>query len=142
MYDALLLLLSVATAAQPVDAIQAERKKLLGPWIAVSVEMDGKALTPADLKKHGLRKLKITFREEVVTLQSLGLLRSYRYRIDPANTPKAIDMALDRGERRGENRPCRRTEHYGKPWVPAGQIVRRPGRLRCCRLDHKSSESS
>ena len=42
MYDAFLLLLSVATAAQPEDAIQAERKNLLGPWIAVSVEMDGK----------------------------------------------------------------------------------------------------
>jgi uncharacterized protein (TIGR03067 family) len=92
MYDAFLLLLSVATAAQPEDTIQAERKNLLGPWIAVSVEMDGKALTPADLNKHGLRELKITFREDVVTHQFLGLLRSYRFRVDPAKTPKEIDI--------------------------------------------------
>jgi hypothetical protein len=92
MYHALLLFLSVATAAQPEDPIQAERKRPLGPWIAFYVTMDGKALTPADLKKHGLRELKITFREDVVTHQSLGLLRSYRYRIDPAKTPKEIGM--------------------------------------------------
>jgi uncharacterized protein (TIGR03067 family) len=94
MRRALLLIFSAATAAQAEDPLQAERKKLLGPWVTVSFEMEGKILTPADLKMRGLCELKITFREDVVTHQSLGLLRSFRYRIDPAKTPKEIDMEL------------------------------------------------
>jgi hypothetical protein len=58
--------------------------------------MEGKILTPADLKMRDLRELKITFREDAVTHQSLGLLQSFRYRIDPAKTPKEIDMELTR----------------------------------------------
>jgi hypothetical protein len=58
--------------------------------------MEGKILTPADLKMRGLRELKIMFREDAVTHQSLGLLQSFRYRIDPAKTPKEIDMELTR----------------------------------------------
>ena len=39
-------------------------------------------------------QIQITFREDAVTHQSLGLLQSFRYRIDPAKTPKEIDMEL------------------------------------------------
>jgi uncharacterized protein (TIGR03067 family) len=72
----------------------AERKKLLGAWVAVSWEMEGKALTPADLKRRGLQAFKMTFRADSVTQQSLGLLQCFRYRLEPTKTPKEIDMEL------------------------------------------------
>jgi uncharacterized protein (TIGR03067 family) len=66
-----------------------ERKKLLGTWSAVAIYKQGKLQSREDLRQWGWQDFKMTFRNQGVTF---GRLAVHPYHIDPAKTPKEIDL--------------------------------------------------
>ena len=81
-------LLALAAGAPQEDAAKAERDKLQGTWLPVSYVADGMKKEPADYKNH-----KLVIEGEKFSMPDRG---KGTFTIDPAKTPKTMDLRYDR----------------------------------------------
>ena len=88
-----------ATPAPATDANADELAKLQGIWQPITVESDGTAMTPAELKKYArpatFQGDKIIARKEETTTES-------PITIDPSHSPKWIDVVIQDGPDQGK----------------------------------------
>ena len=90
----LVMIASLAASAPGADA--QEKGGLLGTWVAVSAERNGRAAE--DLKGHEL-----TFAGDRFTIRSKGkVLYQGSYRVEPSKKPAAIDFTHTEGETKGK----------------------------------------
>jgi uncharacterized protein (TIGR03067 family) len=90
----LVMIASLAASAPGADA--QEKGGLLGTWVAVSAERNGRAAE--DLKGHEL-----TFAGDRLTIRSKGkALYQGSYRVEPSKKPAAIDFTHTEGEAKGK----------------------------------------
>jgi uncharacterized protein (TIGR03067 family) len=108
-------------AALPGGSADAESRRLAGAWAVRHVETNGKPLVEAG----DLKDARITFacdRAEVTGLR-VGFVRDFWFRLDPGQTPKAIDVTFAEGPMKGKT--------FEGVYVLRGDEVRI-----CLRLEH------
>jgi uncharacterized protein (TIGR03067 family) len=74
-------------ADEPDDAVKKEQKKLEGTWMPLSQESKGEREEKDKLKKHAL-----VFERDKLTIKDEAKSREHTFKIDPAKTPKTIDI--------------------------------------------------
>ena len=85
-------------AADPApDAVQAERKKLMGTWVLVEGPGHIDAKDPKNVRKPGSKDrhdLRLTFGEERVVIYSAAEPKTVTepYKLDPTKSPKELDI--------------------------------------------------
>jgi uncharacterized protein (TIGR03067 family) len=91
----MLVMIASLTASAPGADAQ-EKDGLLGTWVAVSAERNGRAAE--DLEGHEL-----TFAGDRFTIRSKGkVLYQGSYRVEPSKKPAAIDFTHTEGEAKGK----------------------------------------
>ena len=89
---ALLVVGSLAVVAAEDDAAKGEIAKWQGTWRAVSMDHDGKA-TPSEK----LKPIKLTVEGANYKFENGDFSESGRYRFDPSQKPKALDIVVGEG---------------------------------------------
>jgi uncharacterized protein (TIGR03067 family) len=85
------------TAAEPSDEARKDLEKLQGTWLRVSGETDGKAVPEATLKEQ-----KLTIKGDKYTLVTGKETREGTIKLDPAKSPRAIDLMPTEGPNKGK----------------------------------------
>jgi uncharacterized protein (TIGR03067 family) len=94
----LVILVGLAGAEPPADAVKKDLALLEGEWAMVSGERDGQAL-PEEYVKTGKRVARDSV--STVTIGDMVILKS-KFTIDPAKKPKAIDLVSLEGPTTGQ----------------------------------------
>jgi uncharacterized protein (TIGR03067 family) len=76
---------------------KAAQEKLVGNWIAVSGQEDGKAL-PAEKVKGN----RVVITNDSMTVHEANEKRVMSYKLDPSTTPRHIDMTTTEGTDKGK----------------------------------------
>ncbi len=95
----LLVSLTLLLAAEvPNDAAVAEGlKPFQGTWTPVSMQQDGKFLSP-----ERLSKVRLSIKGEKFTFETANDSHDGLYKIDPTKNPKQLDIHVTRGDEQGK----------------------------------------
>jgi uncharacterized protein (TIGR03067 family) len=99
----LILGLNCILAGEPPkdDLLQSEAKRLEGNWKLIGAEISGHKLTAEELKVADLDH--VVFTKDTASLRKAGEKDSkVKYRLDPNQHPKAIDMIPEDGPHKGK----------------------------------------
>jgi uncharacterized protein (TIGR03067 family) len=96
---ALLLVLALGPALRAADAKE-ELARFQGTWVRVAAEVDGKKQSADDLKNQTLA---IKGDEYTVTID--GKPRKGTIKVDPAKSPKQLDIIPSEGPNKGKTLP-------------------------------------
>ena len=80
----------------PVLSAEQAQTQLEGTWVFVDAEEKGKKVPQRENAK-GLRELKWVFRGDKLALRKGDEGKEFEYRVDPAKSPKEIDLTLSFG---------------------------------------------
>lgn len=97
----LILLTSLATAADKVDDTAKDKERLQGLWQAVSLEANGEKAPTEQVNQFQLQ-----FKGDKVVFLPKADNREHTYAIDPQAKPKAMDITPGDGEKKGQKLPC------------------------------------
>src|ERR1700719_2706774 len=98
IHSHLLLLVALAIpAADTTDAVKQEKKALAGGWTVVSAERDGESLLEDEV-----RKMRVSFAEERLTLKQGEKVSHLPYRLDPRSSPHQIELIPNDGPQKGK----------------------------------------
>jgi uncharacterized protein (TIGR03067 family) len=96
----LTLVLGLAAAPPQEDAVKAELKKLEGTWTVEAVEINGNKLPDDQIKAQPMT---FVFKGNQVTMRRGGeMLNVATVKLDPAKSPKTIDLAATEGQNQGK----------------------------------------
>ena len=98
----LLFSLGVCLASGPSqdDAVKAELKKLEGTWTVETVEVNGNMLPDEQIKGQAVT---FVFKGDQVTVKKGGQMNNVAtVKLDPAKSPKTIDLAATEGDNQGK----------------------------------------
>ena len=93
----LLALAAVLLIGANSDEVRKEFEQMNGSWQAVSVEREGKALPPADV-----RKIRLTIDGENYTFETGKQTIEGTHKLDPSKDPKLIDAVRTKGPDEGK----------------------------------------
>ena len=96
----LALLLNARLARAADDAFEKDLATLQGIWRPVSMEMDGKFLPEAQIKK-----VRLTIEGEKFTFDTGDDSHAGLYKIDPSHDPKQLNIVITRGDEKGKGLP-------------------------------------
>jgi uncharacterized protein (TIGR03067 family) len=89
--------LAVAADASKDAAVQSGLKEFQGTWTPVSMEQDGKMLSP-----ERLSKVRLTIQGEKFTFATADDSHEGLYKIDPTKDPKELNIEVTRGDEQGK----------------------------------------
>jgi uncharacterized protein (TIGR03067 family) len=90
----MIVVVSLLLAAdEPDDAVKKEQEKLRGTWTPTAQEAKGERQEMDKLKKHTW-----TFEDDKITINDDTRSREHSFKLDPAKTPKTIDIADKKGD--------------------------------------------
>lgn len=93
------------TAAHAADPAADEVKRLQGEWQVIEVEAKGKKVTKDDAEVKGMRFV-IKDNELVAQADGGGAERKKTFKLDPAKTPKEIDITSLDGREKDTTAAC------------------------------------
>ena len=98
LLSSLLLLLAFGPAQAQRDATE-DRERLQGSWVIIGLVDNGKNVPEEKLRADGIR---VVFEADRLSYTEGDVRREFRFELDPAARPKAIDLTILSGERKGK----------------------------------------
>ncbi len=97
----LLLMTGGVVAADEPETSAKDKTSLQGLWQAVGAEFNGQEVTA-----EGTKAFQVEFNGDQIVFNPATEARKHTFAVDPSAKPKAMDLTVGDGPKKGEKLPC------------------------------------